>query len=188
MKTLTVLSSVFILFFISSFFQQKKQDEIDVIAYYSGDRNEIDDYRIEKLTHIIYSFAHLKGNKLMLDNYDAELTVKHLVSLKKKNPNLKIQIALGGWGGCASCSGVFEKEKGRVQFAESVKKLLEKYHLDGIDLDWEYPGIEGKPQHRYILEDKENFTKLLDFLRFSLQICKSELGVKKLTVADIKTK
>ena len=168
MKTLTVLSSTLVCFFITAFFQQKEQNKIDVIAYYSGDRNEIDDYPIEKLTHIIYSFAHLKGNKLALDNYDAELTVKHLVSLKKKNPKLKVQIALGGWGGCASCSGVFEKEKGRVQFAESVKKLLEKHHLDGIDLDWEYPAIEGKSQHRHITEDKENFTKLIQTLRSAI--------------------
>ena len=168
MKILVTLSLVVISFFISSSYEEKEEKEISVIAYYSGDSHEIDNYPVEKLTHIIYSFVHLKGNKLAFDNYDAELTVKHLVSLKKKNPKLKIQIALGGWGGCASCSSVFEKAKGRIQFAESVNKLLKKHHLDGIDLDWEYPAIKGKPQHRYIPEDKSNFTELVKTLRSTI--------------------
>jgi len=146
----------------------KSSRNFSVIAYYSGDKSEINKYPIEKLTHIIFSFVHLKGNKIAFNTYDDELTVKHLVSLKKTNPNLKIQVALGGWGGCASCSGVFAKEKGRLQFAESVKKMLEKHHLDGIDLDWEYPAIEGMPGHQYIPEDKINFTALVQTLRSTL--------------------
>ena len=35
-----------------------------VIAYYSGNAREIDKYETEKLTHIIYSFALLRGNRL----------------------------------------------------------------------------------------------------------------------------
>ena len=36
--------------------------------------------------------------------------------------------------------------------------------------------------------DEENYTKLLDFGRFSLQICISKFGAKQLTVTDIRTK
>jgi chitinase len=169
MKLLTTLFSfVFVICTVCAFQVLKEPKEFSVIAYYSGDRTEIDNYPVDKLTHIIYSFVHLKGNKVAFDSYDDELTVKHLVSLKERNSKLKIQVALGGWGGCASCSNVFSTEKGRVQFAESVKKLLEKHHLDGIDLDWEYPGIEGKPQHPYAAEDKSNFTELIKRLRSTI--------------------
>jgi chitinase len=159
--------------FSSFIFQSKKEENnLNVIAYYSGDRATIDQYPVQKLTHIIFSFVHLKGNKISFDNYDDELTIKKLVGLKKENPNLKIQVALGGWAGCPSCSSVFSSEKGRVQFAESVKKMLDKHHLDGLDLDWEYPAIEGKKGHRFTAEDKTNFTLLVQEIR-------AKIGQKK---------
>ena len=161
------LTVLILLVAISSFIFQTNQKEnpLAVIAYYNGDRATIDEYPVEQLTHIIFSFVHLKGNKISFDNYDDELTVKKLVSLKEKNPQLKIQVALGGWAGCPSCSSVFSSEKGRTQFAESVKKIIDKHHLDGLDLDWEYPAIEGKEGHRFTAEDKQNFTSLIKEIR-----------------------
>jgi chitinase len=51
--------------------------------------------------------------------------------------------------------------------AESAVAILRRYDLDGIDLDWEYPGqavagIKARP------EDRENFTKLLAAMRETL--------------------
>jgi chitinase len=39
------------------------------------------------------------------------------------------------------------------------------FKTDGIDLDWEYPAIEGFPTHPYKKEDKENFSALIKVLR-----------------------
>jgi GH18 family chitinase len=63
----------------------------------------------------------------------------------KKKSFLKVILSLGGWGGCKTCSEVFSTEEGRKEFAQSAKDLCEKYKTDGIDLDWEYPAIEGYP-------------------------------------------
>ena len=145
-----------------------QDDGIRVIAYYAGDAKKIDNYPVEKLTHIIFSFSHLKGNQLHIDNANDEATIKKLVSLKKKNPELKVILSLGGWGGCKTCSDVFTLADDRKVFAESVKDLLGKYDADGIDLDWEYPAIEGFPGHTYKPEDKQNFTQLVKQLREKL--------------------
>jgi chitinase len=140
-------------------------NDFAVIAYYSGEASAVDKYPIEKLTHIIYSFLHLQGNQLAVDDAAEDSTIQHLVSLKAKYPHLKVMLSLGGWGGCNTCSEVFSSQQGRSEFAQSVKELLVKYHADGLDLDWEYPTIEGYPGHAYSPEDKQHFTLLAQELR-----------------------
>ncbi len=165
MKIFFVLIASFI---ISISVANSQTKQFSVIAYYAGDASQVDAYPVEKLTHIIYSFCHLKGNELHVDNKQDSITISHLVELKKRNPNLKIILSLGGWGGCASCSQVFSTATGRNDFAKSVKHLCEYFKTDGIDIDWEYPAIEGYPNHQYMPADKKNFTALMQSLRNTL--------------------
>lgn len=143
----------------------KKEQSIAVIAYYFGPAEQVDSFAVEKLTHIIFSFCHLKGNQLVVDNARDSLIIQKLVSLKSRNPQLKILLSLGGWGGCETCSQVFSDKNGRKEFSTSVKNLLDYFNADGIDLDWEYPAISGYPGHRFVPEDKPNFTQLVEQLR-----------------------
>lgn len=143
-------------------------NNISVIAYYSGDASTLDNYDVKKLTHIIYSFCHLRGNQMTVANEKAGATIRKMVSLKKINPDLKVILSIGGWGGCETCSQVFSDSGNRKAFATSVKELMEKYDADGIDLDWEYPAILGYPGHRFVPEDKVHFTELIKQLRRSL--------------------
>jgi chitinase len=75
---------------------------------------------------------------------------------------------LGGWGGCLTCSAVFSTPEGRKEFAQSVKAINDYFQTDGIDLDWEYPAIQGPPDHPFSEADKINFTALLQELRKTL--------------------
>jgi len=136
-----------------------------VIAYYAGDEKSIDEFNLDGVDQIIYSFLHLKGNKLAIDNQVDSLTLLNVVNQKKKYPKLKVLVSLGGWGGCKTCSDAFSTEEGRVEFAISTANIIELFNADGIDLDWEYPGISGFPGHDYKPEDKENFTDLVVQLR-----------------------
>ncbi|WP_207512956.1 glycoside hydrolase family 18 protein [Longitalea luteola] len=139
-----------------------------VIAYYSGNSTDIDRYDIQPLTHIIYSFALLKNNRLYVSAAAGSI-LKKLVSLKKKNPSLKVALAFGGWGGCKTCSNVFAVPGNRTAFAQSVLAILQQYQLDGIDIDWEYPAIdEGPAGHPYSPADKQNFTELISAVRQAL--------------------
>lgn len=140
---------------------------LSIIAYYSGNATEIDKYAIEKLTHIIYSFVLLKGNRLHVSP-QAGTILRKLVSLKKRNRALKVSIAFAGWGGCKPCSGLFAIETNRKAFAQSVLQILQQYQLDGIDMDWEYPAIQGPVGHPFSPADKQNFTVLIQTLRATL--------------------
>lgn len=156
---------IFLCLFTFNTYAQQPAKRLNVIAYYSAGPEQVDNLPAEKLSHIIFSFCHLTGNKLTVDSRRDSTTITKLVNLKKRNPKLKVILSLGGWSGCPSCSDVFSTEAGRKEFAQSVLQLNQKYKSDGIDLDWEYPTIEGFPGHKYTPEDKPNFTALVRELR-----------------------
>jgi chitinase len=139
-----------------------------IIAYYSGDGKDIDRYPVEKLSHIIYSFCHLKGNRLHVGSTADSNAIKKLVSLKKKYPSLKILLSLGGWGGCRTCSPVFATTAGREAFAASIAEISGYFSTDGIDIDWEFPAVAAYPGHPYSPADRDNFTALIKTLRDKL--------------------
>ncbi|WP_226662759.1 glycoside hydrolase family 18 protein [Microbulbifer aggregans] len=149
-------------------------DELAVIGYYTGDGKDLARYDFNKLTHVIYSFVFLDGNQLSFargageDGQEGKEAYARLLALKEQYPHLKVLIALGGWGGCETCSDVFSTEENRVAFAVSVRDTLKGIGGDGIDLDWEYPAIEGHPGHPYRAEDREHFTALVKTLRDTL--------------------
>lgn len=156
---------LFSLLLITGIIRGQQKNLICITGYYAGNADRLDSFPVEKLTHLIYSFGHLKDNKMHINNAGDTACIQKMVSLKEKNPHLKIILSLGGWGGCASCSDVFSTESGRNEFAKSVKGLSQYFKTDGIDLDWEYPAIAGYPGHRYTAEDKRNFTLLIKSLR-----------------------
>src|SRR5579863_35076 len=139
-----------------------------IIAYYSGKAKQINEYYKRQITEIIFSFCHLSGNRLTVANKKDTITIRALVALKKKNPRLKILLSLGGWGGCKTCSDVFSSDSGRKEFAGSVFDLTNYFHTDGIDLDWEFPSLAAFPEQPFKVEDKVNFTSLIQTLRNKL--------------------
>lgn len=144
---------------------QAQSQRYKVIAYYTGNSETIQQYPVEKLTHIIFSFLKLQNDTLTFHNEGQKQTLEQLVALKKNHPQLKIMVSVGGWGGCAPCSELFSEASHRSMFAKTTVALFKQYNIDGLDLDWEYPAIEGYPGHKYSAVDKDNFTELIKQLR-----------------------
>lgn len=161
-----LMAFAFLLVFVTPSSAQTKKP--DVIAYYTGNDTVINAYSVKSLTHIIYSFLHLNGDTLAFGSDRQRQILKALTDLKKQNPQLKVMVALGGWGGCAPCSEVFSRDTSRAKFVASVRRIMDNYNADGLDLDWEYPVIEGYPGHSRSLADKDNFTDLIRKLRKSI--------------------
>jgi len=157
-KTLFIF---FLLFSISLCAQQPYK----IIAYATGNAETIRQYPIDKLTHIIYSFLKIKNDTLTFHNDSQRRSLEQLVALKKDHPQLKVMVSIGGWSGCAPCSDLFASAIHRENFAKTTVALFKQYSIDGLDLDWEYPAIEGFPGHKYDVADKDNFTELIKALR-----------------------
>lgn len=163
-----ILFQSFTVIFLSLHCLSQPKNDIAVIGYFAGRASALDSFPVQKLTHIIFSFCHLNGNKLWVNRATDTACIQKMVSLKQQYPSLKVILSLGGWGGCKNCSEVFSSNKGRKEFARSTKHLMEYFHTDGIDLDWEYPAIEGYPGHVYSTADRKNFTALVKTLRKKL--------------------
>lgn len=145
--------------------QANGQRPYRVIAYATGNADSILKYPVGQLTHIIYSFLKLQNDTVCFHNEWQKQQLQKLVALKKTYPELKIMVSIGGWGGCAPCSALFASAEHRDRFAETAITLFKAYNIDGLDLDWEYPAIEGYPGHRYDTADKTHFTLLVKRIR-----------------------
>ena len=144
-----------------------RAQEPALIGYYAGDGTHLSEYRVEQLTHLIWCFGHVVDDSLHIAQAQYPV-ISTMVSFKQRNPGMKVLLSMGGWGGCANCSEVFSREEGRARFARSVERQLEITGTDGIDLDWEYPAVQGPPGHAFADADRRNFTLLLIALRKEL--------------------
>ena len=148
-----------------------------MIVGYVFSRANIYGIGAEKLTHINYAFGLVsKDGEIVLNNPDAPARLSQLQALKAKNPALKIILSVGGWG-ADNFSEAALSDASRDKFAKSAVDFIRRYALDGIDLDWEYPGQPG-PGISYRPEDKENFTYLLKTLREQIDALSNERGRK----------
>jgi chitinase len=78
-----------------------------------------------------------------------------------------VLISVGGWLWSGGFSDMALTSTSRAAFIDSVAAFLTRYDLDGIDVDWEFPGQEGAG-HAFRSEDKQNYTLLLKELRTRL--------------------
>ena len=120
----------------------------------------------EKLTHIIYAFGRIDGNRALLDRPGVAGDLARLNALKRQNPQLAVMVSIGGWGADGFSDAALTRSS-RQTLARSVVALLKQYDLDGVDLDWEYPG-QGVAGIKYRDADKQNFTLLLKTMREEL--------------------
>src|SRR5690606_18069731 len=136
-----------------------------VMAYYVPERNfEPEKIPVEKLTHIIFSFTNvIDGEMKFRRPEEVGPKLEALVQQKERNPDLKVMIACGGWG-ADGFSDMALTEESRAKFIQSAGEFIEQYQLDGLDMDWEYPGISGAGT-KAREEDTKNFTALMKGLR-----------------------
>ena len=138
------------------------------MAYYVPERDyQPDKIPVEKLTHIIFSFSKvIDGEMKFRHPEESGEKLEQLVMQKKRNPDLKVMIACGGWGADGFSDMALTRES-RQKFIKSTVAFIEKYKLDGLDIDWEYPGISGAGTMARD-EDREHFTFLMQELREAL--------------------
>lgn len=159
-----------------------------IIGYVGGFRGlvDVDNIAANKLTHINYAFVNVVNNRAVLTNEKTDtVNFRKLKALKVQNPELKILISLGGWTWSGNFSDAVLTDTARRAFAASAVDIIRQHNLDGVDIDWEYPGRPGYEGNVYRPEDKENFTTMFAELRKELDALERETGEEKLLTTAV---
>jgi chitinase len=170
----------------------------EVVGYYPGWKHEafpVSAVDASKLTMALYAFVDLcwdgkhgnadpsvndvapcqdgrNGALAWRDEAADGANLRALVALKQqrqKHPQFKVVISVGGWNWSNRFSDVAASAPARANFIASSLQTMRRYGLDGIDLDWEYPGEAGVPCVAGEVctrpEDRQNFIVLARELR-----------------------
>ncbi|WP_332912802.1 glycoside hydrolase family 18 protein [Algoriphagus boritolerans] len=76
-------------------------------------------------------------------------------------------VSIGGWTHSKGFSDAVLTAERRKKLTDSGIAFLQKYKLDGLDFDWEYPALQGD-NNVVRPEDKENFVAMLKSFREAL--------------------
>ncbi|XP_067863648.1 acidic mammalian chitinase-like [Heptranchias perlo] len=112
-------------------------------------------------THLIYAFAVIGNHhQIAAQQKDDEDLYISFNNLKKRNPNLRTLLSIGGWNfGTEKFTAMSSSKETRLIFINSTIEFLRKKEFDGLDLHWEYPGFNRSPP-----DDKQHFTFLVQEL------------------------
>ena len=129
------------------------------------------------LTHINYAFAELYMVDGVYQGFKVQgklARFESIANLKKDHPELKICLSFthgvsnsdNKQGG--SFSGLCKSVDNMKRFADDCLAYLQKYNLDGIDLDWEFPGLSWSGAACDPSCDVDNYVLLVKQLRETL--------------------
>jgi chitinase len=128
---------------------------------------DVSDADATRLTHINYAFANLRDGEVVEGFPSDADNFRRLRELRQRHPDLRLLVAVGGWTWSGGFSDAALTVASRDRFVRSAVAFVQQHDLDGLDIDWEYPGLPGNGNiHR--AEDKENFTALMGALRAGL--------------------
>lgn len=153
---------------LSSTAQKSKPVIIGYVGGFRGNIIEPSSIDANALSHINYAFVDIKDNRAWLRNEKTDtVNFRKLNELKNINPDLKIMISIGGWTWSKNFSDAVLTDTSTQNFAQSAVDIVSKYNLDGVDIDWEYPGMIGD-SNVYRPQDREHYTYLFKNLREKL--------------------
>ncbi|KAJ2829120.1 hypothetical protein GGI24_002218 [Coemansia furcata] len=137
-----------------------------IVAYYqTWKRQSLMNIDWAKITHL--NVAHAVPTDSGDFTFDGEWFLPNLVR-DAHNQHTKISLSIGGWTGSNRLSTIMQDTHKRATMIRAIGTFIEKYELDGVDIDWEYVGRQGSKCNKYsAAEDAGNFMRFLRALRAS---------------------
>ena len=135
---------------------------------WSGDYLSPENVDFSKFDVVDFAFAlPTSDNNLQFTEDDSSDLLKRLVT-NAHNSGKKVKLSIGGWTGSTYFSTICASSSNRKAFVSNIMKAYNEYNLDGVDFDWEYPGIQGAGGNAVSPNDSNNFLKFLQQMRAAL--------------------
>lgn len=155
--------------------EPQQQVVVAYCPYYAGNRLP-DPYIV---THINYAFAEVYVRNGVYQNFELQddgntSILRQLVAFKHDNPDLKICLSFshtvtnsdnyqdGGF------SVIAATDDNRRRFAQDCLDFCRQWGIDGIDIDWEFPGLSWSGAACNPAVDTQNHVLLMKQLREKL--------------------
>ena len=154
-------------------YQLKNRDRKLAFTYlydYANSFSGFNEGDLDKIDVINYAFGGIRDGKMFVSNSNHFEEIIKLAHDK----GTRVVLAIGGWGVDGFSDASLTKESRKV-FIDSIIEGIEKYRLDGIDFDWEYPTSTGGGYIKARPEDKANFTLLCQELRAAMDKVNQDL-------------
>jgi chitinase len=129
-----------------------------IIGYTADWERPVNPAQLSYVTHINYAFL-LPAADGSVDAIAHPQILENLVE-EAHAAKVKVLISVGGWGLDQEFKQLAASSETRRRFVTAVVDVVQQYHLDGADIDWEYPEA-GSPSAGH-------FTALLQELRAQL--------------------
>lgn len=150
--------------------QKNKPVIIGYVGAYNGNIVQTEKIDAKGLSHINYAFVDIKDNRAWLHNEKTDtVNFRKLNELKKINPDLKLMISVGGWTWSKHFSDAVLSDTSTENFAQSCVDIVAAHNLDGVDIDWEYPGMKGD-NNKFRPQDRTGYTNMFKQIRAKLDI------------------
>ncbi|OQS05479.1 hypothetical protein THRCLA_02391 [Thraustotheca clavata] len=153
------------------------------------------DIDASRITHVNYAFGIPNADgSITFENSTAAFTRVYgadlgpsavqgnfgqLNAFKRLHPNVKVGLAIGGWGNSDAFGPIAASTSLRTEFVQNVVTLITDLGLDGIDIDWEYPTGSSVNDFYSLLQDLKSALNQLPFkteLSFAAQASTNDLG------------
>ncbi|KAJ1896005.1 hypothetical protein LPJ81_004839, partial [Coemansia sp. IMI 209127] len=132
----------------------------NVVGYYSSLAQQVD---FSKYTHINLAFAiPAQDGTISFDQTVSLPTIVGQIQAK----NAKAIVSIGGWSGSKYFSTFVKDTSASNPFITNIVNFVDSNKLDGIDIDWEYPGRAGNDGNVIDkVNDTPNYLKFVTNLR-----------------------
>ncbi|CAG8791629.1 2403_t:CDS:2, partial [Dentiscutata erythropus] len=133
-----------------------------------------------KITHVNFAFAIVDNQFNPVLDAQTKIVLTSLVTYAHV-AKVKVLLSVGGWTGSQYFSTLASTTESRNNFINATVTMINQFNLDGVDIDWEYPGKQGMICNVVNQkDDANNFLTLLTEMR-------SALGNDKLLTLAVST-
>ncbi|KAL5487819.1 hypothetical protein ACEPAI_5927 [Sanghuangporus weigelae] len=124
---------------------------------------------MSRLDWIDFAFGVLNQDfSIGFDDPDSSPGVLNRLVSAAHAKGTKVKLSIGGWDGSRYFSAACQSADSRRTLVNNIVNVYNQFKLDGIDIDWEYPGQQGEGNNGVTPQDSSNFLAMLKLLRSGL--------------------